>query len=368
MGVRSNEMTRPTQHYKLGGDYLNQQRRIIMTIKVLGIDLGKQFFHIYAVDRRGKLVVRKKLNRKQLLNFLSNLEPCLIGMEACGGSHYWARKAKEFGHTAKLMSAKFVKPYLKSNKNDFLDAEAISEAVQRPNMRFVTARTPEQQTIGAQVKLRESFISQRNAAINQVHGFMLEFGIEYPKGKRTLLRLPQILAEHEGEIPASMIVMLYRIVDEYRFLCEQISDLEGEMQALVSADDRGRRLLEMQGVGLITAACLLAWVGDARQFKSGRDMAAWIGLVPKQYSTGGKTTLLGIGKRGHRRLRCNLIHGARSSLQWHIDKPSRWSEWAKELKMRKAPNVVAVAMANKMARMAWVILARNERYQITANV
>jgi len=335
-----------------------------MTIKVLSIDLGKRFFHIYAVDQHGKLVVRKKFKRKELLSYLSNLEPCLIGMEACGGSHYWARKAKEFGHTPKLMSAKFVKPYLKSNKNDFLDAEAICEAVQRPNMRFVTARTPEQQTLGAQVKLRESFVRQRNAAINQVHGFMLEFGIEYPKGKKTLLRLNEIISNHEGEIPASMIVMLYHIVDEYRFLCDQISDLEDEMQALVSADERGQRLLEMQGVGLITAACLLAWVGDAKQFKSGRDLAAWIGLVPKQYSTGGKTTLLGIGKRGHRRLRCNLIHGARSSLQWHIDKPSRWNEWAKALKATKRPNVVAVAMANKMARMIWIILARNERYEM----
>jgi transposase len=337
-----------------------------MIIKVLGIDLGKRYFHVHGVDSNGKLVTRKKLKRKELLLFLSNLAPSLIGMEACGGAHYLARKASEYGHTPRLMAAKFVKPYVKSNKNDFLDAEAICEAVQRPNMRFVTPRTPEQQTLGAQVKHRESMVRRRNAAINQVHGFMLEFGIAYPKGRKTILRLREIIGKHEGELPASMVVVLYRIADEYRFLSEQISDLEDEINALVVHDDRGRRLLEVHGVGVITAACLLAWVGDAKQFRSGRDLAAWIGLVPKQSSTGGKTTLLGIGKRGHTRLRCNLIHGARSALQWHIEKPSRWSHWAKTLKATKKPNVVAVAMANKMARMIWVILARNEDFRALA--
>lgn len=160
-----------------------------MTIKVVGIDLGKHYFHIHAVDKYDALVTRKKLTRKALLLFLSNLEPCLIGMEACGGAHFIARKAIELGHTPKLMAAKFVKPYVKSNKNDFLDAEAICEAVQRPNMRFVTPRTPEQQMLGAQVKLRESLVKRRNAATNQVHSFMLEFGVEYPKGRKTILRL-----------------------------------------------------------------------------------------------------------------------------------------------------------------------------------
>ncbi len=337
-----------------------------MSIKVLGIDLGKHYFHVYGVDVNGVLVIRKKLRRKQLLLFLSNLEPCLVGMEACGGAHYLARKASEYGHTCKLMAAKFVKPYVKSNKNDYLDAEAICDAVQRPNMRFVTPRTPQQQSLGAQVKLRDSWVRRRNAAINQVHGFMLEFGIEYPKGRKTILRLREVIARHEGELPVSMVVMLYRIAEEYRFICDQISDLEDEIEALVIHDDRGRRLLEVHGVGLITAACLLAWVGDAKQFRSGRELAAWIGLVPKQYSTGGRTTLLGIGKRGHTRLRCNLIHGARSALQWHIEKPSRWSHWAKTLKATKKPNVVAVAMANKMARMIWVVLAKNEDYQAIA--
>ena len=336
------------------------------TIKVLGIDLGKRYFHVHAVDQNEVLVTRKKLKRKELLLFLSNLEPCLIGMEACGGAHYLARKCQELGHDPKLMAAKFVKPYVKSNKNDFLDAEAICEAVQRPNMRFVTPRSMDQQALGALVKVREAAVRRRNAVSNQVHGFMLEFGIEYPKGRKTVLRLREIVSLHEGELPASMIVLLYRLEEEFRSMCEQITDIEDDMQSIVLADDRGSRLMYMPGVGLITTACLLSWVGDAKHFRSGRDLAAWIGLVPKQSSTGGKTTLLGIGKRGNTRLRCNLIHGARSALQWQVDNPSRWSNWAQEIKATKKPNVAAVAMANKMARMIWVILARNEKYQAFA--
>jgi len=333
-----------------------------MTIKVLGIDLGKRNFHVHGVDEHGKQVVRNKYTRKGLLKFLSNLPACTVGFEACGGAHYWARKAEEMGHTAKLMPAQFVKPYVKSNKNDYLDAEGICEAVQRPTMRFVTTRTPEQQALGAMVRLRDSLVRQRNAVINQVHGFMLEFGFEYPKGRTTVTRLPRMVSENEEHFPAMLVSTLLRLYDEFTFLTLQIQDAEKEMEGYVKQDDRGRRLLEMPGVGLITASCLLAWVGDAKQFKSGRELAAWIGLVPKQYSTGGKQTLLGIGKRGHKKLRTNLIHGARSALQWHIETPSRWNEWAKNMLPIKPKPVLIVALANKLARMIWVILARDESY------
>jgi transposase len=334
-----------------------------MTIKVLGIDLGKRCFHLFGVNSKGKNSVKKKLSRKKLLEYLAQLPPCLVAFEACGGSHYWARKAIECGHDVKVIPAKFVKPYVKGNKNDYLDAEAICEAVQRPTMRFVTVRTPEQQALGAQVRLRSTLMRQRNACINQVHGFMLEFGIEYPKGRKTLLRLPEILDSCKEQLPTPMVHVLERIYQEYQHLCQQINELESEMAEIIAADDRGRRLLDIPGVGLITACCLLAWVGDAGQFKTGRDLAAWIGLVPRQHSTGGKTTLIGIGKRGHSLLRCNLIHGARSALQWHLAKPSRWQEWAQELLKIKPRNVVAVAMANKMARMIWVVLRKGESYQ-----
>ncbi|MFT5573198.1 MAG: transposase [Cryomorphaceae bacterium] len=225
---------------------------------------------MHGVDSNGILVTRKKLKRKQLLLFISNLEPCLIGMEACGGAHYLAHKCTEFGHEPKLMAAKFVKPYVKSNKNDFLDAEAICEAVQRPNMRFVTPRSMDQQALGVLVKVREALVRRRNVVSNQVHGFMLEFGIEYPKGRKTVLRLREIMSLHEGELPASMVVLLYRLEEEFRSLYERATDIEDDMEAIVLADDRGRRLLEIPGVGLITAACLLSWVGDAKHFRSGR--------------------------------------------------------------------------------------------------
>jgi transposase len=337
-----------------------------MTIKILGIDLGKKNFHVCGVDARGRQVARNQYSRKGLLAYLSNLPPCLIGFEACAGAHYWARKAKALGHTAKLMPAQFVKPYVKSNKNDYLDAEAICEAVQRPNMRFVTSRTPEQQALGSVVRLRDSLVRQRNAVINQVHGFLLEFGIEYPKGRSTVTRLPRLLSEWQDELPVLMQSSLYQLYDEYVFLTQQIQRAEKLMSQHISQDERGKRLLAIPGVGLITASSLIAWVGDAKQFTSGRALAAWIGLVPKQHSTGGKPTLLGIGKRSHSRLRTNLIHGARSALQWHIDTPSRWNAWAKKMLQEKPKSLTVVALANKLARMIWVVLAKNESYEAMA--
>lgn len=337
-----------------------------MTIKVLGIDLGKRCFHIYGVDSTGHSVIRQKLNRQGLLRYLSNLPACLIGFEACGGAHYWAAKAVSMGHQAKLMPAQYVKPYVKSNKNDYLDAEAICEAVQRPNMRFVTIRTPEQQALGAMVKLRSKWVAQRTSVINQVHGFLLECGIEYPKGRKTLKRLVELLSQEGQEIPELMRTILRKLYDEYCYLDEVINDLEKELGSRVKQDECGNRLLAIPGVGVITAACLLSWVGDAKHFKSGRALAAWIGLVPKQYTTGGKPKLVGIGKRGHPQLRCNLIHGARSALTWHIDKPSSWQDWAIKLLREKPRSVVVVALANKLARMIWVILSRGESYHAMA--
>ena len=333
-----------------------------MTIKTLGIDLGKRCFHVHGTDSKGNAVFKRKFTRQKLLLFLSNLEPCLIGFEACGGAHHWAKKANSFGHTAKLMPAQFVKPYVKSNKNDFLDAEAICEAVQRPTMRFVTIRTDEQQALGAMIKLRARLVRQRNATINQVHGFLLEFGIEYPKGRKTVAKLMEIISLQAAVLPPMMHSVLCRLYEEYRHLCSQLEELEDSIEQAVRTDDRGQRLLAVPGVGVITAACLLAWVGDGKQFSSGRQLAAWIGLVPKQYSTGGKAILKGIGKRGHTLLRCNLIHGARSALQWCLNKPGPWQAWASQLLKEKAKPLVVVALANKLARMIWVILAHNQHY------
>ena len=334
-----------------------------MTIKVLGVDLGKHSFHVYGVDQSGHQIEKKRFTRNKFLAYLSNLPPCLIGFEACGGAHYWAAKAQEFGHIAKLMPAQFVKPYLKSNKNDFLDAEAICEAVQRPNMRFVTIRTAEQQAIGAMVKTRNQLVQQRTAVMNQAHGFLLEHGIALTKGRGTRRAVIDILSDDNGRVPALMRRLLSRLLEEHEYLDSLISECEKDLSTLLKQSDQGRRLLQIPGIGVITAASLIAWVGDAKHFKSGRELAAWIGLVPKQYSTGGKTTLLGIGKRGHKLLRCYLIHGARSVLQWHHKNPTRWQGWSENLLREKHKSKVIVALANKMARTLWVILAKGEDYE-----
>ena len=338
-----------------------------MTIKTLGIDLGKRCFHVFGADDYGKTIVKKQFSRSKLITYLSTLEPCVIGFEACAGSHYWARKVKELGHTPKLMPGQFVKPFVKSNKNDFLDAEAIWEAVQRPTMRFVTERTEEQQALGCLVKLRNNLVGQRTSVINQVHGFLLEFGVEYPKGRKTVLKLMDIISKNTTVIPGTLKLVLYRLYEETCYLRDTVDELEREMEQRLKQDERGQKLLEIPGVGVNTAACLIAWVGDAKHFKSGRALAAWIGLVPKQKSTGGKQVLQGIGKRAHTLLRFNLIHGARSALQWYGDKPSAWKEWAEKLVKEKPKPKVVVALANKMARMIWVVLNRNELYKALPN-
>ncbi len=337
-----------------------------MAIKILGVDLGKHCFHTCGVDETGHIVDRKRLSRKQFLLYLSRLSPCLIGFEACGGAHYWAEKGKEFGHTVKLIPAQFVKPYVKSNKNDYLDAEAICEAVQRPTMRFVTPRNKEQRAIGLVVKHRNHLVQQRTAVMNQVHSYLLEYGIALTKGRGLMKKLCEFMSEEESDFPVLLQSVLKRLYSEYCSLNELIKDIEQELALAIKADHRGQRLLSIPGVGLITAASLLAWVGDAKHFRNGRELAAWIGLVPKQYSTGGKATLLGIGKRGHTQLRCYLIHGARSVLQWHDKKPTRWKPWTDELLCKKPKAKVVVALANKMARTLWVILSKDEEYQVLA--
>ncbi|WP_086929642.1 IS110 family transposase [Agarilytica rhodophyticola] len=334
-----------------------------MTIKVLGVDLGKHCFHVYGVDHKGYLVEKKRLTREKFLLYLNQLPPCLIGFEACGGAHYWAAKAKTFGHEAKLMPAQFVKPYLKSNKNDFLDAEAICEAVQRPNMRFVTIRNPEQQAIGAMVKTRNQLVQQRTAVLNQAHGFLLEYGIALKKGRGTRQALMDLTSQEDTPLPSLMRCLLLRLIEEYDYLHDVILQIEKDLSKVLKNSGQGKRLLCMPGIGVITAASLIAWVGDARHFRSGRELSAWIGLVPRQYSTGGKSTLLGIGKRGHKLLRCYLIHGARSVLQWHHKNPTRWLSWSEKLLQEKPKSKVVIALANKMVRTLWVILSKNERYQ-----
>jgi transposase len=335
-----------------------------MNITQVGIDLAKMVFQVHGVDARGKVSLRKQLKRQQMMTFFAQLPQCLIGMEACGGSHYWARRLTELGHTVKLISPQFVKPYVKTNKNDVADAEAICEAVGRPNMRFVPIKNTEQQALLALHRARQGFVAARTAQANQIRGFLAEFGLVMPVGIRSLERkLPEFLEDAENGLPGASRALLARLFEHFRTLNRQVDELEREINAWHREDTASKRLQAIPGIGPITASALVASVGDAKVFHNGRQFAAWLGLVPRQSSTGGKTNLLGISKRGDVYLRTLLIHGARSMLQSLKRQPDRSEEWVARVAARRNPNIAAVALANKNARTVWALLAHGRDYQ-----
>jgi len=333
------------------------------TIATLGIDIGKRSFHVIGRDENEKQVKKAKYSRQKLLKFIANIPPCLIAMEGCAGAHWLGRKCQEHGHQVKLIPAQFVKPYVKSNKNDFIDADAICEAVGRPQMRFITLKTEQQQIISAWCRIREGYVVEKTAVSNKIHAFFLEFGVSRSKGKRSLNEIPSILEDSEAPIPDGLREIISRLYDEYKALQQQIKQVETRLTELLKPEPLAEKLMEVHGVGLITTALLIAKVGDGKQFKNGRELAAWIGLVPRQYSTGGKDTLLGISKRGDSHLRRCLIHGARSIIQWHSESSQRWSSWLKKLQSTKPANVVCVALANKLARIVWAVMVKEPRFQ-----
>ena len=334
-----------------------------MKITTVGIDLAKSVFQVHGVDAHGKTILRKQLKRAQLLPFFSNLEPCLIGMEACGSAHHWARKLQMFGHTVRLIAPQFVKPYVKTNKNDAADAEAICEAVARPNMRFVAVKTTEQQCVLALHRARQGFVGARTAQANQIRGLLAEFGLVLPKGIHNIpQQVPQVLAQADGKLPGPFQALIQTLLDHFHQLQERVQALEEQIQLWHRNHEVSRRLAQIPGIGPLTATALLTSVGDARNFKNGRQLAAWLGLVPRQHSTGGKPVLLGISKRGDTYLRTLLIHGARSVIQ-AAKRTSRISPWTSSLLERRHPNVTAVALANKNARIAWALLAHDRVYQ-----
>ena len=267
------------------------------------------------------------------------------------------------GHEAKLISPQFVKPFVQGNKNDFADAQAICEAASRPSMRFVSPRNESQQTISATHRVREGLVRDRTATINQIHAFLLEFGISLPKGPAIIKHLPALLAEREAELPPRLITLIERLRAHVKYLDEQIKSVERELTQQLAEDERSQRLLEIPGVGPITASVLAVELGDAHQFADARQFAASIGLVPRQYSTGGKPTLLGISKRGDKNLRRLLVQGARAIMQRIQDRTDALGEWTRNMLCRRHSNVVACALANKMARIAWAILAKGTHYQ-----
>jgi len=334
-----------------------------MQITTVGIDLAKNLFQVHGADQRGKAVLRKQLKRGQVATFFATLTPCMVGMEACGGAHYWARKFQELGHTVRLMAPQFIKPYVKSNKNDAADAEAICEAVTRPSMRYVPIKNIEQQAVLSLHRARQGFVKARTAQANQIRGLLAEFGIVVRQGIGHVTScVPSILENAENELPGTMRDLVARLFEHFKSLDRQVAEIDAQIKCWHRSNALSRRLESVPGIGPLTATALAATVGNARNFDNGRQLAAWLGLVPRQQSSGGKTTLLGMSKRGDPYLRTLLIHGARAVI-WRARQKSKPETWLMKLIHRRNPNIAAVALANKTARIVWALLAHDREYR-----
>lgn len=335
-----------------------------MTVTTVGIDLGKSVFHLVGLNRAGRIVLRKRLSRTQLLKLTVQLKPCLIGMEPCCGAHHLGRRFAEQGHEVRLVPAQFVRPFVKSNKNDYLDAEAIAEAVQRPRMRFVPVKTVEQLDLQAMHRVRDRLVARRTGVINQLRAFLLERGLAPRKGRAHLLRLlPGILEDAEAVLSMRMRALLDRLWQEWRLLEEEVASLTAEIRRIANEDEDCRRLMQVPGIGPLVATALVAAVGSGHGFERGRDLAAWLGLVPRQHSTGGKPKLLGISKRGNPYVRRLFLHGARA-VRLHARRERHWfGPWLDRLEKRVHANVAVTALANKLARIAWAVLFKKQDYR-----
>lgn len=331
-------------------------------ITTVGIDLAKSVFSLHGVDGAGCVVLRRTVRRDQLVEVVARLAPCVIGMEACSGAHEWGRRFQALGHTVRLMAPKFVIPYRKSGKNDGNDAEAICEAVSRPSMRFVPVKSAEQQALLAVHRVRQGFVVERTATINRLRGLMSEFGVVLPLRSQSVRRDAAQAAE---ALPALARRAIEDLLEQLRTLDARIDGYDREIEAQARLSEAAQRLMQIRGIGPTTALAIVATVGNAREFRNGRQFAAWIGLVPGQYSTGGKTRLGHISKRGDAYLRNLLVQGARSVLNTAAAHQDRMSRWALELKPRRGYYRTLVAIANKNARIAWALLARNEDLRTT---
>src|SRR6186713_2138481 len=336
-------------------------------IAVIGIDIGKNSFHVVGHDARGAIALRQKWSRGQVEARFANMPPCLIGMEACVGAHHLSRKLKAFGHDALLMPAKYVRPYSKGQKNDFRDAEAIAEAVQRPTMKFVATKTADQLDLQALHRVRERLVSQRTGIINQIRAFLLERGIAVRQGQRFLRAgLPGILATPPDVLSPRMVRVIEGLAGDWRRLDERIEGLSGEIEAIARQEPGCERLMSVPGIGPIISSAMVAAIGTGDAFSKGRDFAAWLGLVPKRMSTGDRTILGKISKRGNRYLRVLFVQAA-----WAVlIKPKSWERhglkpWIEAAKKRLHHNVLAIALANKLARIAWSVLAHGRNFEVS---
>lgn len=334
-----------------------------MSIQVLGIDLGKSCFHVVGHDKAGKSLFRKKLSRTKLCQFLANHPPCTVAFEACGGAHWLARKCQEFGHEPRLIPPQYVKAYRKGNKNDFNDADAIAEAVTRSGMKFVPIKSEQSQIIAAIHRIRSGYIKERTACMSRVGAVLLEFGISLPRGHATMKRLFDWLAEQSHSLPDMLEQELQALHKHYEQLNDRVEEQDKKLKKLVEQNEVGKLLTSIPGIGDMTASACLAAVSSPSEFRNGRHMAAWLGLVPRQYSTGGKPKLLGISKRGNTHLRTLFIHGARAVLSRPETAGAAFGPWLTKLRAEKPFNVAAVALANKLARVAWAVMYRGTAFE-----
>ena len=338
-----------------------------MEIAVLGIDLGKTVCSVAGLDGTGAVVLRKRIQRFRLLDFLAKLPACVVAMEACGGAHHIGRFCLEQGHEPRLMSPLYVRPYVKVHKNDDRDAEAIAEAATRPTMSFVAIKSEEQLDLQALHRLRERLVHNRTRLINQARGFLMERGVRIGSGRHVFQKaLAQLADCHEGDLSERMLEMFETMAAELSAINEQVAGLDVEIKSIARKNDDMCRLMEIPGVGPTIATALVAAIGGGGSFGRGRDLAAWLGLVPRQITTGGKAKLIGISKHGNGYLRKLFIHGARTVLHLVRDRSAPITKWVDGLKGRAHVNVAAVAMANKLARIAWAVLTKGERYRANA--
>ena len=335
-----------------------------MQIRSVGIDLGKTTFHLVALGDNGKVLLKKKFTQKQLITFTANMQTSLIGMEACGGAHFLGRALREQGHDVKLIPAQFVKPFVKSNKNDFIDAEAIAEAVDRQNMRFVPIKTDDQLDLQALHRVRDRLMTRRTSVINQLRAFLLERGLVFAKSPARLReRMPEILENADEDLTPRMRNLLALLWNEWKELELQIEQMNDEVEQIASSDAACTRLRQIPGIGPLVATAIVAAIGNGAAFHKGREFAAWLGLVPKQYSTGGRAKLAGISKRGNIYLRKIFIHGARAVVLRCKRERIAMGAWLTALEARAPRNVLIVAAANKLARIAWAVLSSGQDYR-----
>jgi transposase len=329
---------------------------------IVGIDLAKNVFQVHASDEIGRRLFSKKVLRGQLLNLMSTIKPCVVALEACASAHYWGRQIAELGHEVKLIPPIYVKPFVKRQKNDAADAEAIVEAASRPTMRFVAVKSADQQAAGMAFKTRDLFVRQRTQLTNALRGHLAEHGVVAPQGIVHLKRLKAALSDDKNEIPATVVIHAELILDQIATLQSHIEALEKEILVVSRKEELATRLMTIPGVGPITAAALLAFAPDPATFKRSRDFSAWMGLTPKQHSSGGKEKMGRTSKMGQRDLRRLLITGAMAVVRWAARKGAQDGSWLARMIDRKPKMLIAVALANKMGRIIWALMAHGDTY------